>query len=155
MLIPSECYPSHAKHGHQKGDPAPDDDLVPITELRFPAQEEVAYHKRGAGVIAGAHSVQRVLGTIRGSRPKGSHLSGFLKLLIPFVLVLPGVIAHALHPNLSKADMAYPRLVSELLPVGLRGLVLAGLIAILMSSAIGDLWFAGSGNPPLRSTLRR
>ena len=30
--------------------------------------------------------------------------------------------------------MAYPRLVSDLLPVGLRGLVLAGLIAILMSS---------------------
>ena len=37
-------------------------------------------------------------------------------------------------PNLPKADMAYPRLVSDLLPVGLRGLVLAGLIAILMSS---------------------
>jgi solute:Na+ symporter, SSS family len=48
--------------------------------------------------------------------------------------VLPGVIAHALYPNLPRADMAYPRLVGELLPVGLRGLVLAGLIAILMSS---------------------
>jgi SSS family solute:Na+ symporter len=48
--------------------------------------------------------------------------------------VLPGIIAHALYPNLPKADMAYPRLVGDLLPVELRGLVLAGLIAILMSS---------------------
>jgi SSS family solute:Na+ symporter len=65
---------------------------------------------------------------------KGAIFAGFLKLLIPFVLVLPGVIARALYPHLPKADMAYPRLVSDLLPVGLRGLVLAGLIAILMSS---------------------
>lgn len=56
-----------------------------------------------------------------------------LKLLIPFVLVLPGVIAGPLSRP-SKADTAYPHLVSDLLPVGLRGLVLAGLIAILMSS---------------------
>ncbi|MGC4055647.1 MAG: hypothetical protein QM757_43040 [Paludibaculum sp.] len=60
--------------------------------------------------------------------------AGFLKLLIPFILVLPGVIAHALYPNLARADMAYPRMVSDLLPIGLRGVVLAGLIAILMSS---------------------
>jgi SSS family solute:Na+ symporter len=65
---------------------------------------------------------------------KGAIFAGFLKLLIPFVLVLPGVIARALYPHLPKADIAYPRLVSDLLPVGLRGLVLAGLIAILMSS---------------------
>jgi SSS family solute:Na+ symporter len=48
--------------------------------------------------------------------------------------VLPGVIAHALYPNLPKPDMAYPQMVIDLLPAGLRGLVLAGLIAILMSS---------------------
>jgi SSS family solute:Na+ symporter len=65
---------------------------------------------------------------------KGAIFAGFLKLLIPFILVLPGVIAHALYPNLPKADLAYPRLVRDLLPVGLRGVVLAGLIAILMSS---------------------
>lgn len=80
-------------------------------------------------------NVQRVLGARSVDQgQKGAIFAGFLKLLIPFILVLPGVIAHALYPNLPKADMAYPRLVSELLPVGLRGLVLAGLIAILMSS---------------------
>ena len=80
-------------------------------------------------------NVQRVLGARSVEHgQKGAIFAGFLKLLIPFILVLPGVIAHALYPNLPKADMAYPRLVSDLLPVGLRGVVLAGLIAILMSS---------------------
>ena len=80
-------------------------------------------------------NVQRVLGARSVDQgQKGAIFAGFLKLLIPFILVLPGVIAHALYPDLPKADMAYPRLVSDLLPVGLRGLVLAGLVAILMSS---------------------
>jgi SSS family solute:Na+ symporter len=80
-------------------------------------------------------NVQRVLGARSVDQgQKGAIFAGFLKLLIPFILVLPGVIARALYPNLPKADMAYPRLVSDLLPVGLRGLVLAGLVAILMSS---------------------
>jgi solute:Na+ symporter, SSS family len=80
-------------------------------------------------------NVQRVLGARSVDQgQKGAIFAGFLKLSIPFILVLPGVIAHALYPNLPRPDMAYPRLVSDLLPVGLRGLVLAGLIAILMSS---------------------
>jgi solute:Na+ symporter, SSS family len=80
-------------------------------------------------------NVQRVLGARSIDHgQKGAIFAGFLKLLIPFILVLPGVIARALYPNLPRADMAYPRMVGELLPVGLRGLVLAGLIAILMSS---------------------
>ena len=80
-------------------------------------------------------NVQRVLGARSVDQgQKGAIFAGFLKLLIPFILVLPGTIARALYPNLPKADMAYPQLVGDLLPVGLRGLVLAGLIAILMSS---------------------
>jgi solute:Na+ symporter, SSS family len=80
-------------------------------------------------------NVQRVLGARSIDQgQKGAIFAGFLKLSIPFILVLPGVIAHALYPNLPRYDMAYPHLVGQLLPVGLRGLVLAGLIAILMSS---------------------
>ncbi|HVA01619.1 MAG TPA: sodium/solute symporter [Terriglobia bacterium] len=80
-------------------------------------------------------NVQRVLGarTIRDGQ-KGAIFAGFLKLLTPFVLVFPGVICSVLYPHLSRPDNAYPHLVQNLLPVGLRGLVLAGLIAILMSS---------------------
>lgn len=80
-------------------------------------------------------NVQRVLAARSVEQgQKGAIFAGFLKLVIPFILVLPGVIARVLYPNLPQADMAYPHLVRELLPVGLRGLVLAGLIAILMSS---------------------
>jgi solute:Na+ symporter, SSS family len=79
--------------------------------------------------------VQRVLGarTIEHGQ-KGAIFAGFLKILPPFILVLPGVVARILYPGLGHDDYAYPRLVQGLLPVGLRGLVLAGLIAILMSS---------------------
>ena len=65
---------------------------------------------------------------------KGAIFAGFLKLLIPFILVLPGVIAHALYPNLRTPTWPIRVWCDDLLPVGLRGLVLAGLIAILMSS---------------------
>ena len=80
-------------------------------------------------------NVQRVLGarTITDGQ-RGAIFAGCLKLVVPFILVLPGVIAGVLFPNLPKYDSAYPRLVATLLPAGLRGLVLAGLIAILMSS---------------------
>jgi len=80
-------------------------------------------------------NVQRVLGarTVEDGQ-RGAIFAGFLKLVTPFILVLPGVIARVLYPNLERYDSAYPRLVQAILPVGLRGLVLAGLIAILMSS---------------------
>ncbi len=80
-------------------------------------------------------NVQRVLGarTIEHGQ-KGAIFAGFLKILPPFILVLPGVMARILYPGLARYDNAYPTLVQGLLPVGLRGLVLAGLIAILMSS---------------------
>jgi SSS family solute:Na+ symporter len=80
-------------------------------------------------------NVQRVLGarTLKDGQ-RGAIFAGFLKLLVPFILVLPGVIARVLYPGISRYDYAYPQLVQGLLPVGLRGLALAGLIAILMSS---------------------
>ena len=102
-------------------------------------------------------NVQRVLGARSIDQgQKGAIFAGFLKLLIPFILVLPGVIAHALYPNLPRADMAYPRLVSDLLPVGLGGLALAGLIAILMSLRIEHFPYNASATlsgPRLRHAL--
>src|SRR5690348_4369504 len=70
-------------------------------------------------------NVQRVLGarTITHGQ-RGAMFAGFLKLLVPFILVLPGVIARVLYPNLKTFDSAYPQLVAGLLPVGLRGLAL-------------------------------
>jgi SSS family solute:Na+ symporter len=78
--------------------------------------------------------VQRVLGArdIEQGK-KGAIFAGFLKILPVFIFVLPGAIAAALYPNIAH-DAAYPTLVSQLVPVGLRGLILAGLLAALMSS---------------------
>jgi SSS family solute:Na+ symporter len=80
-------------------------------------------------------NVQRVLGArTQQDGQRGALFAGLLKLGVPFILVLPGVIARVLYPGLPRYDSAYPKMVQELLPVGLRGAVLAGLIAILMSS---------------------
>ena len=78
--------------------------------------------------------VQRALGArnIDHGR-KGAIFGGFLKILPVFIFVLPGVIAVVLFPDIEH-DRAFPTLVSELLPTGIRGLVLAGLLAALMSS---------------------
>ena len=69
---------------------------------------------------------------------RGSIFAGYLKLLPVFIFVIPGVVAYALQQEgllqLQQADQALPVLVGTLLPVGLRGVVVAGLLAALMSS---------------------
>ena len=69
---------------------------------------------------------------------RGTIFAGFLKLLPLFIFVLPGVLAAALVAQgkitLDNPNEALPTLVSALLPVGMRGLVIAGLLAALMSS---------------------
>jgi SSS family solute:Na+ symporter len=62
----------------------------------------------------------------------GAVFCGFLKLSTPFLLVLPGLIARVLYPHLSRPDAAYPALLAGLMPAGLLGLTVAGLIAALM-----------------------
>lgn len=91
--------------------------------------------------------VQRVIsGRNLDHARKGTIFGGFLKLLPLFLFVIPGVIAFALstgeNPILTfpvedgktQYDAALPLLTSTILPVGLRGLVVAGLLAALMSS---------------------
>jgi SSS family solute:Na+ symporter len=48
-------------------------------------------------------------------------------------MVLPGIAGRVLYPDLGKGDQIYPRLVFEMLPSGLRGLVLIGFIAAMTS----------------------
>lgn len=72
---------------------------------------------------------------------KGVVMAGGLKLLGPFFLVLPGVIAFALYPNLSRGDLAYPTLVNAVLPkplVGFFGAVLFGAILSSFNSALNS-----------------
>src|SRR5687768_3088993 len=83
--------------------------------------------------------VQRVLSARDLDQARrGTIFGGFLKLLPLFLFVIPGLIAAALarqgRLQLETPDQALPALVAALLPVGFRGLVVAGLLAALMSS---------------------
>ena len=79
--------------------------------------------------------VQRVLGAkdLQNAR-WGALLGGLLKLAPLFIMVLPGAWALTLYPGLEQPDLVFPTLVTELLPVGFVGLVLAGLVAAIMST---------------------
>jgi SSS family solute:Na+ symporter len=79
--------------------------------------------------------IQRVLGARSEWDAKASMLfAAFLKLWIPILIMVPGLAALALYPDLQDPDSAVPTLVRELLPPGLTGLVFAAFFAALMSS---------------------
>jgi solute:Na+ symporter, SSS family len=87
--------------------------------------------------------VQRVLSAKdEGHAKAGTIFAGFLKVLPVFVLVLPGLIAFGLYPQLftvengrvTNGDIAYPTLIVNLLPTGFVGLMIAALLAALMGS---------------------
>nr|WP_280868500.1 solute:sodium symporter family transporter [Herbaspirillum sp. LeCh32-8] len=66
---------------------------------------------------------------------KGVLLSGLLKLMVPLVMLLPGVIAYHLYADnpLSRPDLAYPQLVADVLPWWARGFFVAVLFGTIMS----------------------
>lgn len=75
--------------------------------------------------------IQRTLGAknlIEGQ--KGVLFSGYFKVLVPFMMMLPGVIAYHLYQNenLQTIDLAYPHLVKEVLPQYLSGFFLSRII---------------------------
>ncbi|KAK7136118.1 hypothetical protein R3I94_014696 [Phoxinus phoxinus] len=96
--------------------------------------------------------VQRSLSAKNLSHAKGgSVLGGYLKVFPMFFVVMPGMISRALYPNevgcvdpdecmkicgvrVGCSNIAYPKLVVELMPVGLKGLMIAVMLAALMSS---------------------
>jgi SSS family solute:Na+ symporter len=64
----------------------------------------------------------------------GAMFAGFLKLFILFIMIFPGAFARVLYPEMTEMDMVYPTMLFDLLPTGVLGFVLAGLIAAMMSS---------------------
>ena len=113
----------------------------PITDEKFP----------WTGILFGApilgvwywctdqYIVQRVLSAkgIEDAR-KGTIFGGFLKMLPLFLFVIPGVIAYASSQkgvfDMEQNDQALILMVKNMVPTGLRGIVIAGLLAALMSS---------------------
>jgi SSS family solute:Na+ symporter len=99
--------------------------------------------------------VQRALGAPNETEARrGTIFAAFLKLLPVFIFIIPGMIALALArtgraPGLQTlvdsegntvalaAQAAFPQMVQSVMPIGLRGVVVAGLLAALMSSLAG------------------
>lgn len=63
----------------------------------------------------------------------------YLKFLLPFLIIFPALVAPRLFPDLEKPDLLFATLVETLLPSGLVGLVMAGLIAAVMSHLSGAI----------------
>ena len=64
---------------------------------------------------------------------KGIAFAAFLKLLMPVIVVLPGIAIFAIEPSLDTPDQAYPAAMTRL-PIGVKGLVFAALLAAIISS---------------------
>jgi len=76
---------------------------------------------------------------------KGVLFAGFLKLLIPLIVVIPGIAAFLINQNpeayglvgaetISRSDEAYPWLLHNFVPTGIKGLAFAALVAAIVSS---------------------
>lgn len=80
--------------------------------------------------------IQRTLGAKNlAEGQKGVLLSGYFKLLVPFMMMLPGIIAfHLYGGELQSIDLAFPTLVKDVLPVYMSGFFLAVLLGAVFSS---------------------
>ncbi|GIV57521.1 MAG: sodium transporter [Rhodothermaceae bacterium] len=65
---------------------------------------------------------------------RGVAFAGFLKLLLPLIVVIPGIVAYALDAPITRGDEAYPWLLNTYVGPGLKGLTFAALIAAIVSS---------------------
>jgi SSS family solute:Na+ symporter len=88
--------------------------------------------------------IQRVLGAKNEYHARmGIVLAGWIKVFMPLITVLPGMILFALHPEIllapwpevkPLADKGYVQMIQSLVPVGLRGLLLAALFGAIQST---------------------
>lgn len=78
---------------------------------------------------------QRILGAKNVAHARwGAIFAAVLKLTPLYIMILPGALALLLYPDLPKGDKVFPLMIVDLLPPGLLGIVLAALIAAVMSS---------------------
>jgi SSS family solute:Na+ symporter len=116
--------------------------------------------------------VQRCLGArSEWDARMGVVFAGFMKILLPLLVVVPGIVAFRLYPGLADKDQAFPTLVRELVPAGLSGVVMAGLASGMLSHISSVLnscstvftmdlyrplrrWLAGAGGVPMFSRTR-
>lgn len=84
---------------------------------------------------ANQYIIQKALGakSLKEAQ-RGLVFAGYLKLLIPVLVVIPGIAAFVLNTDIVKPDEAYPWLLNRFVPAGFKGLVFAALIAAIVSS---------------------
>ncbi len=84
---------------------------------------------------ANQYIIQKALGAkdLREAQ-RGMVFAGYLKLLIPLLVVIPGIAAFFLKADISRPDEAYPWLLNRFVPSGIKGFVFAALIAAIVSS---------------------
>lgn len=81
---------------------------------------------------------QRCLGARNEWHAKmGVLTAGGLQLILPLATCFPGMIYAVINPRLANSDLAYPSVVAQLVPVGLRGLVVAAVLGAIMSTVSG------------------
>ncbi|MFV0565457.1 MAG: sodium:solute symporter family transporter [Flavobacteriaceae bacterium] len=86
--------------------------------------------------------VQRVLGAKSEKQAKlGALFAGFLKILPVFIMIVPGILAFALFRDDigTETKTVLPVLIMKLMPIGLKGLMIAALLAAVMSSVAAAL----------------
>ncbi len=117
----------------------PDHPLTPWTGLFFLVMSVSIWYN-----VLNQFMIQRILGSrsVWDAR-MAVVFAGYVKLLLPLITVLPGLILFALHPEYlsgdwlsaqHQADKGYIVLVTELLPVGMRGLLLAVLFSAVQAT---------------------
>ena len=117
-------------------------------EMILDSDHEFYYELPGLGVLIGGlwvanisywgcnqYIIQRALGakSIKEAQ-NGLMFAGYLKLLMPLIVVVPGIAAYGFGADLARPDDAYPWLLGEFVPAGLRGIAFAALIAAIASS---------------------
>lgn len=90
--------------------------------------------------------VQRTLGAKNLDEGRwGAIFAGFLKLPILFIMVFPGLFGRLIYPAeqfpalAANSDLIFPTLMFDLLPIGIRGLIITALVAAIMSSVDSTL----------------
>ncbi|XP_044517179.1 sodium/glucose cotransporter 5 isoform X1 [Gracilinanus agilis] len=139
------CHLPRADAMHMFRDPSTGD--LPWTGMTFGLTIMAAWYWCTDQVI-----VQRSLSARNLNHAKaGSILASYLKMLPMVLIIMPGMISRALYPDdvgcvvtseclracgteVGCSNIAYPKLVMELMPMGLRGLMIAVMMAALVSS---------------------
>lgn len=124
-------YPGELMYTDDTGDTADAYDLLPGLSVLLGGMWIANLFYWGAN----QYIIQRALAakSIQEAQ-RGLAFAGYLKLLLPLIVVIPGIVAFALDAPIRRGDEAYPWLLAQYVGPGLKGLAFAALVAAIVSS---------------------